>query len=315
MRMNIKNTIRNSLVTNSIKLVIHSKNSFSLSIVFTVAVVAIIFFFNLFNVILIPWVSVPFIALAVFLLIYYYKIGMMALFDFLFVISFLTLKRLFDFLAGEFPLPTTSGALYIFIIFSLVYYLVVLFAYSFFKYGILHFIRSLYAKSYFSTARLWDFYLLNLIIAGIFLAIILVFNLLLASIKQNYAPYLFIMVAIPYILFLYVVVNISHSIFYRGDSISDSLKNSLGLTFTRMKTYRETIMLAIVSVIVLWLVFLGTGYLVRYFTAGDNIAYLAAYGHFRQISLIVIDAAAYILIFINRISFYAAVNQNKSNRK
>src|SRR3989344_2256413 len=95
MRMNIKNTIRNSLVTNSIKLVIHSKNSFSLSIVFTVAVVAIIFFFNLFNVILIPWVSVPFIALAVFLLIYYYKIGMMALFDFLFVISFLTLKRLF----------------------------------------------------------------------------------------------------------------------------------------------------------------------------------------------------------------------------
>src|SRR3989344_3329470 len=149
---------------------------------------------------------------------------MMALFDFLFVVSFLTLKRLFDFLAGEFPLPTTSGALYTFIIFSLVYYLIVLFAYSFFKYGILHFIKSLYAKSYFSAARLWDFYLLNAIIAGIFLAIILAFNLVLASIKQNYAPYVFSLVVGPYLLLLYFVINVSQSAFYENMSLRNSIK-------------------------------------------------------------------------------------------
>ena len=93
------------------------------------------------------------------------KIGLMVLFDALFIISFFILKKFFDSFAGQFPLPTTAGAFYTFMIFSLIYYLIVLFIYSFFKYGLLHFIKSLFAKSYFSVARLCDFYLLNVVIA------------------------------------------------------------------------------------------------------------------------------------------------------
>ena len=240
------------------------------------------------------------------------KIGLMVLFDALFIVSFFILKKFFDSFAGQFPLPTTAGAFYIFVIFSLIYYLIVLFAYSFFKYGMLHFIKSLFSKSYFSAARLWNFYLLNVIIAGIFFAIILALNLVLASLKQTYAPYVFIVLAIPYFLSLYVIINISHSIFYGGGSIKNTLKKSIGITFTDMEKYRETIFIMILSAMALWLIFLGSGYLVKYSTSGNNTAYLIAYGYFRQISLIIIDIAAYAIILVNRISFYSLMNPSKN---
>jgi len=242
------------------------------------------------------------------------KICLMVLFDALFIVSFFILKKFFDSFAGQIPLPTTAGAFYTFMIFSLVYYLIVLFIYSFFKYGTLHFIKSLFSKSYFSAARLWDFYLLNVIIAGIFFGIMLAFNLLLASLKQSYAPYVFIVLAIPYFLSLYVITNISHSIFYAGNTIKNTLKKSSGIIFTNMKFYRETVFIMILSAMALWLVFLGSGYLVRYFTSGNNIAYLITYGYFRQASLIVIDIIAYVIVLINRISFYSLMNPPKSHK-
>lgn len=239
------------------------------------------------------------------------KIGLMILFDALFLVFFFVLKRFFEYFAGQFPLPTTSGALYIFIIFTFIYYLLLLFAYSFFKYSLLSFVKSLFDKPRFSLDRLWDFYLLNVIIAGIFFGIMLALNLLLASVKQNYAPYLFILLAIPYALFLYVIVNLAHSVFYNGASIKGALKRIFNAAFTKMKVYRETVFLMIFAAFAAWLVFLGSGYLIRSFTSGNYTNYLIAYSYFRQISIIVIDVLIYLIILINRISFYAAVNYPK----
>src|SRR3989338_4258597 len=168
------------------------------------------------------------------------KTGLMALFDALFIASIFALNGLTQYLTSGFIetliSPTLPSAA-IFIIFSLIYYLIALFAYSFFKYSILDFIKSLFERTEFSFKRLGQFYSLNIIIAGIFLAVMLLANFLLASIKQAYAPFVFIFLAVPYMLFLYATVNISHSLFYQGYSIKESIKKGFKITFTKIRIY------------------------------------------------------------------------------
>ena len=238
----------------------------------------------------------------------------MILFDGLFLASIFALNRLAQYftpaLIGAIIAPTLTSAA-VFIIFSLIYYLIALFAYSFFKYSILDFIKSLFEKGEFSFRHLGKFYSLNIIIAGIFFAVILAANFLLASIKQTYAPFVFIFLAIPYLLFLYVIINTSHSLFYEGASIKESIKRSFRSTFTNMKIYRETILVMIVFGLFLWLLFYGSGYLIRILTSKNYSLYLSSYAYFKQASIIAFDVAVYLIILINRISFYALIRENK----
>ena len=242
------------------------------------------------------------------------KTGLMILFDIMFFVSLYGLNRLTQYstqnLVGTIIAPTISSAI-VLILFSLVYYLVLLFMYSFFKYSILDFIKSLFEKKVFSFKRLGQFYSLNIIIAGMFLAIMLVLNLILASIKQDYAPFVFIFLAIPYLLFLYIIINASHSLFYEGASIKDTIKKSFKITFTKIKSYRETILIMIMFALILWLLFLGSGYLIRLFASKNYSLYLTAYSYFQQASIIALDLAIYLTILINRISFYAVIREIK----
>ena len=241
------------------------------------------------------------------------KTGLMILFDMLFLVSVFALNKLIQyaapFLIGT-AAPTTASAILL-IVFSLIYYLIVLFAYSFFKYSILDYIKSLFDKAHFSFKRLGQFYLLNIIIAGIFLAIMLAANYVLASIKQAYAPLVFIFLAVPYLLFLYVIVNISHSLFYKGASIKESVKKSFTITFTRIKVYRETILIMVLFALVLWFLFFGSGYLVRLLASKNYDLYLNAYIYFKQAAIVVFDLALYLIILINRISFYSITKESK----
>ena len=242
------------------------------------------------------------------------KTGLMILFDAMFLVSIFALNRLAQYftpaLIGAIIAPTLASAA-IFIIFSLIYYLIALFAYSFFKYSVLDFIKSLFEKTEFSFRHLGQFYSLNIIIAGIFFTVMLAANFLLASIKQTYAPFVFIFLAIPYLLFLYVIINISHSLFYEGASIKESIKKSFRITFTKMKIYRETILVMIVFGLFLWLLFYGSGYLVRILTSKNYSLYLSSYAYFKQASIIAFDVVIYLIILINRISFYALIRENK----
>ena len=232
------------------------------------------------------------------------KVGLMILFDALFLISFFAVYKLFKYYADSLALPKTVATGIIFIVFSLIYYLVVLFAYSFFKYSILESIKSLFDEAESSFKRLGQFYSLNIIIAGIFFAIMIVINAILAGIKQSYAPFIFIFLIVPYALFLYVVLNASHSAFYQGTSIKESLKKGFKLAFTKIKVYRETILIIILFALVLWLLFLGSGYLVRLAAYNNYSLYLKWYAYFKQTTIIIFDLVMYFAILINRISFY-----------
>lgn len=235
------------------------------------------------------------------------KIGLMLLFDILFLVSTFVLQILFGYFAKSLIVPQTLASAFIFIIFSLIYYLIIIFVYSFFKYSILGFIKSFFEKSEFSFNRLGQFYSVNIVIAGIFFSIMILFSFILASIKQTYAPFVFIFLAAPYLLFLYIVTNISHSLFYQGASIKESIKKTFESVFTKIKIYREIILVMILTALFLWLLFFGSGYLIRLIASKNYNLYINLYKYFKYASIIIFDVVVYCIILINRISFYQII--------
>ena len=237
------------------------------------------------------------------------KTVLMVLFDALFLVSVFAVYNLSRYFASSLVVPTTTASAIIFLILTLIHYIILLFAYSFFKYSILDSIKSLFGKTEFSFKKLGNFYLFNIIIGCAFFAIMLVLNFILASIKQTYAPFVFIFLAVPYLLFLYVITNTSHSLFYQGASIKESIKKSLRITFTKIKIYRETILIMILFALVLWLLFLGSGYLISILASRNYTLYLNIYSYFKQTSIIIFDLILYLVILINRISFYSIIRE------
>ncbi|MDP3766143.1 MAG: hypothetical protein Q8R04_06540, partial [Nanoarchaeota archaeon] len=239
------------------------------------------------------------------------KTGLMVLFDALFFILVLyVFPAANQYIAqGIFITPTTLS-FYLLIFLSLIYYLIIILVYSFFKYIVLDYIKSLFERTEFSFSRLGQFYALNIVIAGIFFAIMILANLLLASIKPQYRPFVFIALATPYLLLLYVIANVAHSAFYQGASIKESLKKGFKTTFTKIRIYRETILIMILFALLLWLLFLGLGYLIR-LTANNYSLYLRLYSYFTEFSKWSVMVVAYFAILINRISFYALTREEK----
>ena len=80
---------------------------------------------------------------------------------------------------------------------------------------------------------------------------------------------------------------------------------SFKITFTKIKAYRETISIMILSALVLWLLFFGSGYLIRLLASKSYSLYLTYYAYFKQASTVIFDIVFYAVILINRISFYS----------
>lgn len=247
------------------------------------------------------------------------KAGYAILFDALFLASAFScvfaLYSLAAYLSDYVPFPQSHSAIYIFLGVSVAYYsiffLILLFVYSFFKLIVLDYTKSLFEKTEFSFRRLWQFYSLNITISGVFLAIILISNFILAGIKIQYRPFAFISLAVPYFLFLYIIPNVSHSLFYQGASLKESVMKGFKITFTKMKIYRETILIMILAALALWLLFFGSGYLIRLAASKNYSMYLSTYAYFKQASIIIVYIAFYFAILINRISFYAIIREEK----
>ena len=231
-------------------------------------------------------------------------IGKIILFDLMFFVSFFVLQRLFGYFSKNLFFPNQLLSAIILIVLSLVYYLVILLLYSFFKYNVLGFINSFFEKTQLLFNKFGQFCILNLMIGMIFFVILFFLSFILSSVKQNYAPLVFVLLAIPYSLFLYVVINLSHCLFYQGSSFKESLKRGFSGVFAKIKSYRETILVMILAALILYLLFVGAGYLIRLFTSKNYSLYLTAYGYFKQISIIILDVVIYMLILVNRISFY-----------
>ena len=237
------------------------------------------------------------------------KIGLMILFDASFLASFYyILPLILGYFAGTILLFQSGAFIYAYLLFEFIYRLLQIFVYSFFKYSILDFIKSLFQKTEFSFKRLVQFYLLNI---SLILPLFIAFNFVLGSVKEAYRPYFFIITGIPISLFLYAILNLAHSFFSEGNSIKNSLKKSFSLAFEKMKAYRETIGVIILTLLVLGVFFLIAGYLIRFSTSGNYLLYLKAYSYFKTATIAIVDFVIYFIIVINRISFYSAARDSK----
>jgi|SRR3989338_408181 len=238
------------------------------------------------------------------------KVGVMVLLDIMFVVSFFILQKLSVYLGGSI-FSYQSVPVLAFLAVSLAYYLALLFLYTIFKYSMLGLVKSLFGKAKSSSGRFGMFYLLNMSIAAIFFAIMLALNFLLFSVKQPYARLVFIFLAVPYLLVLYIVLNLSHCIFYEGATIKNTLKSSFRITFSKLGAYRELILAMIVFALLSWALLSGGGYLAGLLASKSNVSYLNVYGIFRQASIITIDVLLYFIILLNRISFNSAARESK----
>ena len=236
------------------------------------------------------------------------KIGLIVLFDISFLVSFYyVLPILARYFASNIAVSETASFLIIFNIFSLLHLFLILFVYSFFKYCVLDSIKSMFAKADSSFNRLWQFYLLNVILL---LPAYILFSAVIGGVKEAYRPYALIVLGTPVSLFLYALINLSHSFFYQGSSIKESIKRSLKITFTKLKVYRETILVIIIGALVLGLLFFGIGKIISIIASRNYMLYLNIYGYFKQTSIIALDLIFYLIILMNRISFYAIAKES-----
>ena len=243
------------------------------------------------------------------------KVGLMILFDILFLVSASILNILQTVLAvylrNSFVKDLTYGLIVaIWVLLSLSYMLLMIFVYAFFKYSVLDFIKSLFQDTTFSFNRLGKFYILNMILL---LPTFIAFNFVLNSVQLQYQPIVFLALGIPLSLLLYLIVNFSHSSYYEGNSIRDSIKTGFKITFTKLKSYMEIILVMILFALLLWLVFFASGYLIRLLSYLSYNAYITAYAYYSKATIYIFYLVFYYTILINRISFYTIVREKTKN--
>ncbi|MEK6942841.1 MAG: hypothetical protein AABX00_02155 [Nanoarchaeota archaeon] len=237
------------------------------------------------------------------------KSGLMLLFDVSFFASFYyIIPLLFEYIASKITPSQTQTFLFLVLLMSVGYLLLMTLVYSFFKYSLLEIVKSLFQKKSFSFARLWNFCLMNIIII---LPTFLIFNAVLGGVKEAYRPYAFVLLGIPVSLLLYAAINISHSLFYEGASLKKSLKAGFNVTFSKIHIYKEQIGAFALAGISLWALFLIFGFALRSFTSQNYTLYLSAYSYLTNAEYIISYLVFYFVIFVNRISFYRILREMK----
>ena len=237
------------------------------------------------------------------------KIGLIFLFDLLFLMSFFYVFPNFGkYLAQNIPMSQTASFAITIMLLQVVYNLLVLFAYSFFKYCALDPIKSIFQKTDFSLNRLGQFYLLNV---ALFLPPYILFGFILSGIKPQYQPYVFVSVGLILSIFLYIAINAAQSNFYQGNSIKKSIAKGFDFALHKMDAYKEIVLVMAIFILALGAFLWLAGYLFNFIVTKSYTSYLITFAYFKQISIIIFDAIFYFIILVNRISFYSLAKENQ----
>ena len=231
------------------------------------------------------------------------------LFDASFLISLLLLKVVLGHFSEIISLPQSSLGVSMIFLFGVIYYMAIILVYSLFKFVIMGYIKNYFEKKHISFRNFWKFYRLNIFIAGIFLSIMIVLEYLLAGIKPEYQPYVFVMMAVPFSFCLYFAVNISHSCFNNEISVKVSVIRGMKDVFACFRKYSNILIFACTIAGASLILFLFAGYAIRLLSSGNYAAYLNYYSIFKQASAIALWVLIYVVVFINRISFYLAAKE------
>src|SRR3989338_8663535 len=168
--------------------------------------------------------------------------------------------------------------------FILAYYLILIVIYSFFKFIVLHYLKKMFGSEKINFKRFGSFLLLNFIIMlslfGIFIALN---GILLLNVKSQIAPYVFLLILVPFAFFSYAIIKIA---------------------FTNIKSYGGIYL----SGIIIFSIYFAVYYLV-----GSALSKIQSYAMYFNIYLkvftILTGIVIYLIIFFNRAYFYLIVKE------
>lgn len=253
-------------------------------------------------------------------------IGLIALFDILFVLLFLNMRFLYTkvnaALFVKFYMWNSFFSISSLIITILIESIVVISAYSFFKYLVLNNITSIFSKKEKGFSNLFSFIKLNWIIGipVVFLYFIIFiftgfyFNSIITqgSVTPSIImPKLLLFTVFLLALFIYIynVLSISQLNFIKTKNIWVSIKHSLKLSL-RIKNYSLFLNSLIIILIAIGLVIIYN-IILKNFLLG-NIYSIIKYKNFNNIAIwVFISLVTYIVLIFNRIEFYVNVNGKK----
>jgi len=179
-----------------------------------------------------------------------------------------------------------------------VYVLLLILINSYTKYTALHFVKNLVKKSSLSFKRIKSFYLLHLAIIAISGAIVFFFVLVINyGIKEDYVSLTAKIILFILALFVYSLINISHSLFALGLSFKEVMKKCFRFTFTKIGKYYGVFVFSLFVFAIFVLIYYLLGIALIYFSAFNPKMY--------NLSLVTVASILiYVLQSYNRIYFY-----------
>ncbi|MBI2134357.1 hypothetical protein HYU09_00055 [Candidatus Woesearchaeota archaeon] len=224
--------------------------------------------------------------------------------DALFLLSLFILGQVFNALSFSIGAQQLFKALSL----AILYYAALIFIYSFFKYIVLHFIKSSLGKNKLEFNRLGKFYLLNIAIFVILFLVFFLLSLLAASIKAGIAPYSSLIILLLYSVFAYAFVNISHVVFYEGKNIGKSLQLGAGY-LGKVNSYYGIYLVIAAAFAITFLLFSIFGNLLK-ITLFQDYNSLLRYGDIYTIVFVHgVGIIFYLAIVFNRFYFYNIVKE------
>jgi hypothetical protein len=234
------------------------------------------------------------------------------LFDILFLITIGFFYRLIEFLLSKTTANSSTIAIIIYLILTLLYYLILILIYSFFKYLVLNFIKSLFKQTKIDFKQLKKFYLLNLLIFVVFFITFLALNsLFLISAKQEYAPYIFLIINLSLFLIVYTFMNISHTLFSENFT---NIKEIVKKTFTiisKVPSYAGIFLINIIAIFIYFVIFYFIGLILKATIFKNYLTSIKYFTVYSTIFTIVTTIFFYLIILFNRIYFYNIARNKK----
>lgn len=178
----------------------------------------------------------------------------------------------------------------LFIILSILYYGLIILIYSFFKLGILDFIKSMQHKTKFYIKKLRKFFLLNLIILTMLYVFFILMAFFLSNVKESLFDAIVANLLAVFAILSYIFINLAHSIFYETVSIKKSIIEGIKFFETAKLYYillQSIILISLFSIVFYFLI--------------QSLPYLA------NVLMVVFILIMYAVFFVNRVSFYRIV--------
>lgn len=231
---------------------------------------------------------------------------MILIFDIWFLATIAISAKIAEFLGKSlFKQPLQFYSATPLIIFAVGYYIILVLIYSFFKYFVLNYVKRMFIKVKTDIKRFRSFFLLNLIIAITLFVIFIALNgVLLLNVKREVAPYIFLLILVPFAFFFYAIINIAHSLFINLINTKDVLRKTIKITFTNIKSYAGIYLSSIIIFSIYYFIY----YIVA-LALKNTSSYIVYYSIYLKIFIVLTGIILYIMIFFNRVYFYLIIKE------